>query len=78
MAWANWASVPTGEQNWLAGMADIWLQTVGFRVPLGTAELFEMANAGVETQRDMGQFIQRQWGAPWQAGGYGRTINEMP
>ena len=78
MPWTNWASVPTGEQNWLAGMADIWLQTVGFRVPLGSAELFEMANAGVETQRDMGQFIQRQWGAPWQVGGYGRTINEMP
>ena len=47
-------------------------------MPLGQAELFEMVNAGVETQRDMGQFIQRTWGAPWQAGGYGRTIAEMP
>ena len=63
--WANWQSVPTGEQNTLAGMIDIWEQTTGYQVPITSAQKLAMVNAGVETQHDIGQYVATNLSGPF-------------
>jgi hypothetical protein len=55
--WATWKDVPTGEQNTLSSMIDIWEQSTGYQVPITSGEMLQMVNAGVETQHDIGQFV---------------------
>jgi hypothetical protein len=62
--WASWKDVPTGEQNTLSGMIDIWEQSTGYQVPIDSAMMLKMVNAGVETQHDIGQFIAKQAQGP--------------
>ena len=73
MAWSSWADVPTGEQNWIAGLIDIWEQTIGFQVPMGKAEMLELANQRIETQHDLGQHA---WS--WWPGQYKTILQNMP
>jgi hypothetical protein len=55
--WASWKDVPTGEQNTLAGMIDLWEQSTGYQVPITSDQMRQMVNAGVETMHDIGQFV---------------------
>jgi len=71
--WASWKDVPIGEQNTLAGMVDIWEQSIGYQVPITANDLLLMVNAGVETQHDLGQWIANT--APDR---FGTVIQNMP
>lgn len=55
--WASWKDVPVGEQNWISGQVDIWEQTIGFAVPITTQDMLWMAESGLETQHDLGQWF---------------------
>lgn len=63
--WASWQSVPTGEQNTLAGMIDIFEQQTGYQVPITSAQMLGMVNAGVETLHDVGQFVATNLSGPF-------------
>ena len=63
MAWKTWKDVPTGEQNLLTNLADVWEQTIGFKIALSSKDLLALANAGVMTQHDLGQFASTKLGA---------------
>jgi hypothetical protein len=63
--WASWKDVPTGEQNWLSGQVDLWEQATGFQVPINTTQMLAMVNAGVETQRDLGQYVAKNMSGPF-------------
>jgi hypothetical protein len=74
-------AVPPGEYNVLEALMGEWEALVGYRVEPTTAELLAMANAGVETLRDFGQFMSTQANAatvsqtmPWAT--YGLTKDE--
>lgn len=55
--WTSWKDVPTGEQNALAGQVDLWEQSTGYQVPITSNDMLMMANAGLETQHDLGQWF---------------------
>jgi hypothetical protein len=63
--WASWKDVPTGEQNTLSGMIDLWEQSTGYQVPITSAQMLGMVNAGVETMHDIGQFVATQLATPF-------------
>ena len=63
--WANWKDVPTGEQNTLAGMVDLWEQSTGYQVPITSAQMLQMVNGGVETMHDIGQFVATNLSGPF-------------
>ena len=54
--------MPVGYQNMLASMVDVWEQSIGFRVKITTADMLKMANAGIETYRDIGQWALKSGG----------------
>jgi hypothetical protein len=63
--WASWKDVPTGEQNTLSGMIDIWEQSTGYQVAITSAQMLQMVNGGVETQHDIGQFVSTNLSGPF-------------
>jgi hypothetical protein len=63
--WASWKDVPTGEQNTLSGWIDIWEQQTGYQVPITSAQMLGMVNAGVETMHDIGQYIANTLATPF-------------
>src|SRR5438132_12182465 len=63
--WGSWRDVPTGEQNALAGMIDIWEQSTGYRVPITSDQMLQMVNGGVETLHDIGQFVATSLSGPF-------------
>jgi hypothetical protein len=71
--WSSWKKVPTGEQNSLAQMADIWEQETGYRVPITSKQMLLMANAGVETAHDLGQYIANHLAKP-----FASVLSTMP
>lgn len=71
-------AVPPGQYNTLESLIGEFEAITGYQTPLGNAELLELANAGVLTLRDLGQFVERQWGAAWQAGGFNQMFKTMP
>jgi hypothetical protein len=74
MAWATWKDVPIGEQNAITGMVDLWKMSIGFAgLELGPEQFLALANNGVLTQHDMGQFVAQNW-----ANAFGTIIGNMP
>jgi hypothetical protein len=74
-------AVPPGEYNVLESLMGEWESLVGYSVEPTTAQLLAMANAGIETLRDFGQFMAGQPNAkiasqamPW--ANYGLTKDE--
>jgi hypothetical protein len=63
--WASWKDVPTGEQNTLSGWIDIWEQQTGYQVPITSAQMLGMVNAGVETMHDIGQYVANTLSGPF-------------
>jgi hypothetical protein len=63
--WGAWSDVPTGEQNTLAGMIDLWEQSTGYQVPITSAQMLGMVNAGAETMHDIGQYVSTNLGGPF-------------
>lgn len=74
-------AVPAGEYNVLESLMGEWESLVGFSVEPTNAQLLAMANAGIETLRDFGQYMSAQSNAaaaskamPWAT--YGLTKDE--
>jgi hypothetical protein len=53
-------AVPAGEYNVLESNMQTWEALVGYSVEPSTAELLQMANQGIQTLRDFGQFMAKQ------------------
>ena len=80
MPWSSWRDVPIGEQNYLSLLADVWEQTIGFQVALSSNDLLMIANAGVQSQHDLGEFIERTWGGgpDSRSDRFAGILNSMP
>jgi hypothetical protein len=71
--WSAWKDVPTGEANALASQVDLFENSIGYQVPITTAQMLSMANAGVETQHDLGQYVANNLGAQ-----FSNVLSTMP
>jgi hypothetical protein len=74
-------AIPPGEYNVLESLMGEWESLVGYSVEPTTAQLLAMANGGVQTLRDFGQYMAVQPGSqavsqkmPWAK--YGLTKDE--
>ena len=74
-------AVPPGEYNVLESLMGEWESLVGYSIEPSTAQLLAMANAGIQTLRDFGQYMASQANAatvsksmPW--ANYGLTKDE--
>ncbi len=74
-------AVPAGEYNVLESLMGEWESLVGFSIEPSDAQLLAMANGGIQTLRDFGQFMSTQTNGqaasktmPWAK--YGLTKDE--
>jgi hypothetical protein len=71
--WKTWNDVPVGERNTLENLTNVWQQSTGYKVPLSSKDLLAIANAGITSQHDMGQFMEG-----YQGGKFDKVLNTMP
>jgi len=71
--WKSWGDVPVGEQNTMDNLINIWQQTVGFKITFNAKDLLAFANAGLTSQHDIGQFMEKYHG-----GKFDKILNSMP
>ena len=71
--WKTWGDVPVNERNTLENLTTVWEQTIGYRKTLTVKDLLAIANGGITTQHDLGQFMQNYQGGKWD-----KLLNTMP
>jgi hypothetical protein len=71
--YATWNDVPIGEQNWLTGQVDLWEISIGFQSSVSAYQLLWLARDGVFTQKDIGQYLAKNWPAQ-----FSKVFDAMP
>ena len=67
--------MPVGEQYQVKTLLDQWEALVGYSIAVNDTTIIELANAGVLTMADIGQYASKTWGA---IPGMQNIITNMP